>query len=356
MQFTPSQKVGAAWVLIASSLLIVLWALAPVLAPFLVAAVFAYMLAPLVHSLHRRVFRRLPRVLVVVAVEFLFVVALMGMMFLMVPILVSESMAIRDQLPTLVERINSALMPWLAKLGLNLTLDVTGIKAFVLKYFHANTEDLLTAALTSVKLGGSVALALVGNLVLIPVVLFYLLLDWERLVPMTLSWVPIRWRPAVDRFLEESDGVLGQYLRGQLMVMLALAVFYSVMLLLFGLELAVPIGVFTGLAIFVPYVGFGVGLLLASVAGLLQFSLAKAALMLVVVYGLGQLLESLVLTPRLVGERIGLHPVAVIFALLAFGQLLGFVGVLIALPASAVLLVAFRRLRAGYLASRLYLG
>jgi predicted PurR-regulated permease PerM len=207
-----------------------------------------------------------------------------------------------------------------------------------------------------VKLGGSVALALVGNLVLIPVVLFYLLLDWERLVPMTLSWVPIRWRPAVDRFLGESDSVLGQYLRGQLMVMLVLSMFYSAMLLSFGSELALPIGVFTGLAIFVPYVGFGVGLLLAAVAGLLQFSLAKAALMLAVVYGLGQLLESLVLTPRLVGERIGLHPLAVIFALLAFGQLLGFVGVLIALPASAVLLVAIRRLREGYLASRLYQG
>lgn len=334
----------------------VLWALAPVLTPFLVAAVFAYMLAPLVHGLRQRVLKRMPRVVVVVVVELLFVIALLGVMFLMVPILVSESMAIRDQLPALAERVNTALTPWLAKFGLNLTLDVVAIKAFVLKYFHANTEDLLAAALASVKLGGSVALALVGNLVLIPVVLFYLLLDWERLVPMTLSWVPIRWRPAVDRFLEESDGVLGQYLRGQLMVMLVLSVFYSAMLLSFGLELALPIGVFTGLAIFVPYVGFGVGLLLAAVAGLLQFSLAKAALMLAVVYGLGQLLESLVLTPRLVGERIGLHPLAVIFALLAFGQLLGFVGVLIALPASAVLLVAIRRLRAGYLASRLYQG
>jgi predicted PurR-regulated permease PerM len=334
----------------------VLWALAPVLTPFLVAAVFAYMLAPLVHGLRQRVLKRMPRVVVVVVVELLFVIALLGVMFLMVPILVSESMAIRDQLPALAERVNTALTPWLAKFGLNLTLDVVAIKAFVLKYFHANTEDLLAAALASVKLGGSVALALVGNLVLIPVVLFYLLLDWERLVPMTLSWVPIRWRPAVDRFLEESDGVLGQYLRGQLMVMLVLSMFYSAMLLSFGLELALPIGVFTGLAIFVPYVGFGVGLLLAAVAGLLQFSLAKAALMLAVVYGLGQLLESLVLTPRLVGERIGLHPLAVIFALLAFGQLLGFVGVLIALPASAVLLVAIRRLRAGYLASRLYQG
>jgi predicted PurR-regulated permease PerM len=148
--------------------------------------------------------------------------------------------------------------------------------------------------------------------------------------------------------------VLGQYLRGQMLVMLILAVFYSIGLALFGLDLALPIGVFTGLAIFVPYVGFGIGLILAVLAGLLEFASFKAVIMVAVVYGSGQLIESLFLTPRLVGERIGLHPLAVIFALLAFGQIFGFVGVLIALPASAVLLVAIRRLQAQYLASDLY--
>jgi predicted PurR-regulated permease PerM len=137
--------------------------------------------------------------------------------------------------------------------------------------------------------------------------------------------------------------------------MLALAVYYASGLALFGLDLALPIGVFTGLAVFVPYLGFGLGLLLALLAGLLQFAApAQALLMVAVVYGLGQMLESFVLTPRLVGERIGLHPLAVILALMAFGQLLGFVGVLIALPASAVLLVALRRLRQTYMASPLY--
>jgi predicted PurR-regulated permease PerM len=154
--------------------------------------------------------------------------------------------------------------------------------------------------------------------------------------------------------MHECDAVLGQYLRGQLLVMLALAVFYAVGLALFGLELALPIGVFTGLAVFVPYLGFGLGLLLALLAGLLQFVSMKALVMVGVVYGVGQLVESFLLTPRLVGERIGLHPLAVIFALLAFGQLLGFIGVLIALPASAVLLVALRRVRQGYFDSDLY--
>jgi predicted PurR-regulated permease PerM len=138
--------------------------------------------------------------------------------------------------------------------------------------------------------------------------------------------------------------------------MLILAVYYAIGLSLFGLSVALPIGIFTGLAVFVPYVGFGVGLLLAALSGFLEMAPMQAGVMLVVVFGVGQMIESFVLTPRLVGERIGLHPLAVIFALLAFGQLLGFVGVLVALPASAVLLVALRRLRGRYLGSRLYAG
>ena len=136
--------------------------------------------------------------------------------------------------------------------------------------------------------------------------------------------------------------------------MLTMAVFYSTGLALFGLDLALPIGVFTGLAMFVPYVGFGIGLVLAILAGVLQFASIKALVMVAAVYGTGQVIEGFYLTPRLVGQRIGLHPLVVIFALLAFAQLFGFVGVLVALPASAVLLVAVRRLRAGYIGSTLY--
>jgi predicted PurR-regulated permease PerM len=235
-------------------------------------------------------------------------------------------------------------------------LDVESIKAFVLKYLNTNFEDLFASLLSSLKLGGSVALALVGNAVLIPVALFYLLMDWERLVGRLLALVPRRLREGYDSFTREADSVLGQYFRGQLLVMLIMAVFYSVGMSLFGLDLALPIGIFTGLAMFVPYLGFGIGLILGLLAGLLQFASVKALVMVAVVFGVGQVLEGFVLTPRLVGERIGLHPLAVIFALLAFGQILGFVGVLIALPASAVLLVAMRRLQASYMASKLYTG
>jgi len=205
-----------------------------------------------------------------------------------------------------------------------------------------------------------VAFTIIGNAILIPVALFYLLMDWPRFMDQLRNLIPPRLRAGSDSFLAESDAVLGQYLRGQLLVMLVMAVFYSVGLSLFGLEMALPIGLFTGLAMFVPYVGFGLGLVLATFAGLLEFSatvgMARAVVMVAVVYGGGQVLEGFFLTPRLVGERIGLHPLAVIFALLAFGQILGFVGVLVALPLSAVLLVAIRRVKSGYLSSRLFKG
>jgi predicted PurR-regulated permease PerM len=262
----------------------------------------------------------------------------------------------RDQVPVLVERLQTDIAPWLQAKGIPVMLDSASIKAFVLQNFSTSFEDGLKQALNSLRIGGSVALTVVGNLVLIPVVLFYLLADWQRLVRHVEALVPIPARAAYDNFVSECDDVLGQYLRGQLSVMALLALYYSLALWAFGLELAFPIGVFTGLAVFVPYLGFGLGLVLAVLAGVLQFAPSEALLMVAVVYGLGQLIESFLLTPRLVGERIGLHPLHVIFALMAFGELFGFVGVLVALPVSAVLLVAIRRLRAQYQVSPMYRG
>ena len=356
MQFTSTQKRASAWCLIAAVVFLALWFLGPVLTPFVVAAVLAYALTPLVNKLDHFGRGRLPRVLAVVLVELLFLFALIGLLLLVVPIVAKELPMMRQQLPLLADRLNTGLSPWLAQFGIQVALDVGSIKAFALKYLNANYEEALGSVMSSLKLGGSVALAVVGNAVLIPVALFYLLMDWDKFVARMLELVPPSMRSSVDGFTDEADSVLGQYLRGQLLVMLIMAVFYAVGLLLFGLDLALPIGVFTGLAMFIPYVGFGIGLLLTILAGMLQFAALKVLIMVGVVYGIGQLLESLYLTPRLVGERIGLHPLVVIFALLAFGQLLGFVGVLIALPASAVLLVGIRRIKARYLASRLYLN
>jgi predicted PurR-regulated permease PerM len=353
-----SQKRFAGWAAIAGVFLLMLWLLAPVLAPFIAASVLAYALTPLVDRLDAAFQGRVPRVLAVLLVELLFVLLALGLVLMIVPILIKEMPLMRDQLPVLLDQINTSLQPLLRKMGVKLSLDLPSIKSFVMTYLNANFEDTLSSVLASVKIGGSAAMAVLGNAVLIPVALFYLLMEWEHFMKSLRTLIPPRLRAASDSFLKESDQVLGEYLRGQLVVMGVLAVFYSAGLALFGLDLALPIGAFTGLAVFVPYLGFGLGMVLALLAGLLEFSssggVAQAVLMVAVVYGLGQLVESFFLTPRLVGERIGLHPLAVIFSLLAFGQLFGFIGILVALPVSAVLLVAMRRVRSGYLSSGLY--
>ncbi|KQT08754.1 AI-2E family transporter [Ramlibacter sp. Leaf400] len=356
MQFTPTQKRAAIWATIALLALLALRALGPVLTPFVVGAVLAYALTPLVDRLDEAGRGRVPRVFSVVLVELLFVLVLFSLFLLVVPILVKEIPLMREQVPVLFRWLDEKVRPWLAQFGINVALDLESLKSQVLRYLNTNYEDAVLRVLSSLKIGGSVVFTLLFNVVLIPVALFYLLLDWDRFVHRVLELVPPRMRPAVDSFTQESDQVLGQYLRGQLLVMMTMAIFYSTGLGLFGLDLALPIGLFTGLAMFVPYLGFGIGLVMALLAGLLQFASAKALLMVAVVYGAGQVIEGFYITPRFVGERIGLHPLAVIFALLAFAQLFGFLGVLVALPASAVLLVAIRRVRNGYMGSRLYQG
>lgn len=353
MTLSPAQRQTLTWFAIAAAGSLLLWLLAPVLTPFIVGAVLAYALHPAVERLAAR---RVPRLLAVLGVEVLFIVALLAVLLLIVPILSKELPLLREQIPALADRLNRALSPWLAQWGVNVALDIAGIKAFMLKVLDANLEDWFTTALSSARIGGSILLALIGNVVLVPVVLFYLLMDWPQIVARTQSFVPPRRRAQVDSFLAECDAVLGQYLRGQLLVMLILAAFYSIGLALFRFDLALPVGVFTGLAIFIPYLGFGLGLLLALLAGLLQFASWYGVVAVAVVYGIGQVVESLYLTPRLVGERIGMDPLMVIFALLAFGHLFGFVGVLVALPLSALIVVAVRRLRALYIASPLYQG
>jgi len=356
MQFTSTQKRAAAWAAIAVLALAALRALGPVLTPFLVAAVLAYALTPLVDRLDELGRGRMPRVLAVMIVELLVVLAVLALALLVVPVLVKELPLMREQIPVLFDRLHHTLSPWLAQFGVRISLDLASLRDQLVEYLRSSQGQGLGlgSVWSSLKVGGSAAVVLVGNALLVPVALFYLLLDWKQLVAHLLELVPPRARPGVDSFTSEADQVLGQYLRGQLLVMVTMAVFYSTGLALFGLDLALPIGVFTGLAMFVPYVGFGIGLILAVLAGLLEFGGSRAFVMVGIVYGSGQVFEGLFLTPRLVGERIGLHPLAVIFALLAFGQLFGFVGVLVALPASAVLLVAIRRVRSGYLASKLY--
>ena len=353
MTLTSAQRRTATWFAISLLALLLLWLLAPVLTPFVIAGVFGYVLHPAVERLAAR---RVPRVVAVSLVEVAAFVAALAVLLLIVPILSKQLPLLREQIPLFADRLNANLSPWLAKMGMNIALDTASIKAFVLKYLDANLEDWLTTVLSSARIGGSILLALLGNLFLVPIVLFYLLMDWNNLTARIAALVPPRMRESVHGFATECDEVLGQYLRGQLLVMLILAAYYSIGLALFGFDLAVPVGVFTGLAVFIPYVGFGLGLVLALISGVLQFAGWYGLVGVAVVYGLGQVIESFYLTPRLVGERIGMSPITVIFALLAFGHLFGFVGVLLALPLSALLVVAAGRVRDAYLGSRLYLG
>ena len=348
---SPRQVRTLSWLGLGLAAALLLWLLAPVLTPFLVGTILAYALHPLVEKLASR---RVPRVLAVALVEVAAILAALALLLLIVPIISKELPLLKAQIPALAEKLNSSVSPWLAQHGINVALDVASIKGFVVKYMGANLDEGVATVLSSARIGGSFVLALVGNAVLIPVVLFYLLMDWPSVVARIQALIPPRVRQAVVGFLDECDNVLGQYLRGQMLVMLVLAVYYSLALAVAGFDLAMPVGTFTGMAIFIPYLGFGLGCVLALLAGILQFASWYGVIAVAVIYGLGQVVESLYLTPRLVGERIGLNPLAVIFALLAFGHLLGFVGVLIALPLSALALVALQRLKTAYLSSKLY--
>ncbi|MFN0163107.1 MAG: AI-2E family transporter, partial [Burkholderiales bacterium] len=235
-----------------------------------------------------------------------------------------------------------------------LQFDAQSIKQFLSEHWQS-AEGLLPRVLASLKLGGLAIAGLLGNLLLIPLVLFYLLLEWNDLIARLERFIPRRYSEAVRGIARDIDLVLAEFLRGQLSVMGILAVYYALALVIGGVDFALPIGIITGLLVFVPYLGFATGLGLALMVAVLQFeNPINGVAVVAVIFGLGQVIESFYLTPRIVGDRIGLHPLAVIFALLAFGQVFGFFGVLMALPASAVLLVALRRVNRLYFESGFY--
>lgn len=339
------------WIALAAALFGAILALAPVLTPFLFAFIFAYILNPGVDWLQRH---KVPRVIGVSLMILLLIVVAVLLVLLVIAVLQREIPQLREQLPALLQKLNSVVAPRLAELGVRVRFDFPGLRRMMSDRFAASPEDLLAVLLTYVRVSGSALITLAGMAFIVPVLMFYLLMDWHRLMRRVENVVPRRWVPKVRELSSETDALLSQYLRGQIIVMLILAVLYSVGLAIAGFEIAVPVGVFTGLAVFIPYIGFGMGLALAIVAALLQFGDWYGIGAVAVVYGIGQFVESFYLTPRLVGERIGMHPLAVIFALLAFGQLFGFFGVLLALPTCAVLLVGARQLRRVYMTSDLY--
>ena len=352
MTFTPNQIRAATWASLALVVWLLLSLLSPVLMPFVLAGVLAYALHPLVERLHAR---RVPRWLGAGLAITLLMLVMLAVVLLIVPVITKQLPLLKEQVPVLLDKFNEWLVPGLGRFGVELQVDVAQVRGWLQRLISGHEGEIIDGLLSSLRIGGSALMAVAGNLVLAPIVAYYLLLDWNNVVDRSKGLIPPRWRVSVQDFLDETDQVLGQYLRGQLLVMVVLAVFYTVGLALVGLKLALPIGVFTGLAVFVPYLGFGLGLVLALMAAALQFQALLGVALVGAVYAVGQVVESMYVTPKLLGERIGLHPIAVIFALMAFGHLLGFVGVLIALPASAVLLVGIRRAKARYMASQLYI-
>jgi predicted PurR-regulated permease PerM len=339
------------WFIPAAVLIALLYFLSPILAPFLFAAILAYISNPLVSWLERhRVRRTLGAVLVMLLLGGLFVLLLL----ILLPLFITEMRLLSERLPGYLAQLNDNLAPWIkARFGLELQLDFAGLKKLIGENLQG-ADGLGMKLIESLRIGGLAVLGFVVNLLLVPVVLFYLLRDWNGLLAQIEDLLPRRWHPQLSGVAAEIDAVLAEFLRGQVAVMVLMSVIYVLGLWLAGLEFALPIGIITGMLVFLPYVGMLTGLLLASLVALMQFPSVSGVVPVWIVFGIGQALEGTLVTPFLVGKRIGLHPVAVIFALLAFGQIFGFFGVLLALPASAALLVGLRHLGAQYRDSSLY--
>lgn len=340
------------WFVASLAFCLVLYLLAPVLTPFLVAFVLAYLGNPLVQRL---VDWKLTRTAAVLAVFGLFIVLLALALLVLIPAIDGQIKYLVSRLPSYLEWVQQYALPKIAAwFGISdLQIDMVTLKTWIKGHWQ-QAGSALAFILDSLSTSGLAFAGWLASLLLVPVVCFYLLRDWHSLLNGIRMLLPRHLEKQVVRLATESDEVLGAFLRGQLLVMLVLGIVYSVGLGLAGLHVAVLVGMLAGLLSFVPYLGVIVGLLTAAIAMLLQTHDFVQVLWVLLVFGIGQLLESIVLTPLLVGDRIGLHPVAVIFAVMAGGQLFGFFGVLLALPVAAVLAVILRQLHQQYLQSRVY--
>ncbi|HET6555497.1 MAG TPA: AI-2E family transporter [Dyella sp.] len=337
---------------ITAVILYLFWLLAPVLMPFAFAAMLAYLGDPLADRLQRLGMGR------TLAVSIVFIVLLLlavGALLLLIPLISRQIDNLVQNMPHYVDWGRSVALPWIqAKLHLDPNAFDSDRLGAQVKEHLGSIGDAASTVLGKISRSSLGVIAWLTNLVLIPVVAFYLLRDWDRLVAWVDRMLPRSIEPTIAHLAREADSVLGAFVRGQLAVMLALGLFYGVALTLMGLSVGPLIGMVAGLLSFVPYLGFIVGFGSALIAALVQYGDWAHVLIVVGIFTVGQLLEGYVLVPRLVGEKIGLHPVAVIFAVLAGGYLFGFLGILLALPAASVILVLLRYLSERYRQSDLY--
>jgi len=339
------------WLILLASVGVVLYLLAPVLMPFVAAALFAYLADPIVDRLERWMGRGLAVCLVFLVVTLVVVVILL----LLVPFTERQIGAFLGQLPVWLDWFQTRATPWLeTQFGISPdVLDTQRILA-ALQAHWKEAGGIAAGVLAKVSKSGLAVVGWVLNLVMVPVVAFYLLRDWDDLVARIHALIPRSIEPVVARLARESDDVLGAFLRGQLSVMLVLGAFYGIGLWLVGVSVGPLIGMIAGLISFVPYLGAITGVVMGVIAALVQYQDWTHVLLVLGVFAIGQTLEGYVLVPKLVGDKIGLHPVAVIFAVLAGGELFGFLGVLLALPVASVVMVVLRYLHARYTQSELY--
>ncbi len=339
------------WLALASIIGVLIYLLSSILTPFLLAGTIAYIFSPLVTRITIwKISRTLGTILVMTLLLSVFTVFIL----IMVPLFEREASRLIEKVPAYLEVIRNSLIPWLEmQFGISVQLDITLLKQTLTQNWQS-AGGIVAKLVTLSASGGAAAMGFLLNLVLVPVVLFYLLRDWTQLVGFVDEIIPRHWYKQVNVLAREIDQVLAEFLRGQLSVMLLMSIYYVMGLWLVGLEFALEIGVIAGFLVFVPYLGMAIAFILATLVALMQFQGWSDLIPIWIVLVVGQLLENMVVVPWLVGNRIGLHPVMVIFALLAFAQLFGFVGLLLALPASAVLLVWLRHVRKQYLESTLY--
>ncbi len=342
------------WLIFGAISMGLLYLLAPVLTPFLIAALLAYLGDPLIDRLEAR---RISRSWAVTLVFGALILGLLLLVVLLIPLSAHQFHRLLQHLPRYIEWIQTTIVPWLRDtMGINPEpFELDQLRTQLLSYAQ-QLGGLAGELLTSFQSSSTIVFAWLADLVLIPLVTFYLLRDWDLLVAKVRDLLPRHIEPTISKLARESDGVIGAFLRGQFIVMSALGVIYSVGLSLIGLEFSLLIGLLAGLISFVPYLGLITGVLAASVVALLQFHSFLSIVWVLAVFGIGQLISDFLLTPLLVGDRIGLHPVAVMFAVLAGGHLFGFFGILLALPVAAVIVVILRHVLNEYLNSNFYNG
>jgi predicted PurR-regulated permease PerM len=345
------RRQGLFWVVALALFVLAVHLLSAILLPFVAGCAIAYFLDPAVDRLEAW---RVPRGLASALVLFLFFVAIVLLLALVLPVLQLEATELAQRAPAAFEYAREKIQAGLELAQERLAPeDVAKLKDMaggwageVAGWAVRVVQEILTS---------SFAIANILSLVIItPVVAFFLLRDWDRIIAQIDRWLPRRHAAVIREEARAVDRTLAGFVHGQFLVGLADAFYYGVALSLVGLPFAVIIGVIVGVLSFIPFLGFLLGLLLAIGLGLVQFGPTAPFLVVLGIFAVGSLLEQNVLSPRLVGKRINLHPVWVIFALLAFGTLFGFLGVLLALPAAAVIGVLVRFALARYLASPLY--